>query len=82
VFGPCQFRKGGLPIVLCVSLPRPFLTTGKSRNGADSGSIESTFENSNHHIHSSDDTINHPEFSFTHMREYVLGPDPYPLSPH
>lgn len=33
-------------------------------------SIESTFEDSNHHIHTADDTMNHPEFSFTHMREF------------
>ncbi|WRT70247.1 uncharacterized protein IL334_007242 [Kwoniella shivajii] len=32
--------------------------------------IESTFEDSNHNIHTSGDTINHPEFSFTHMREF------------
>lgn len=32
--------------------------------------IESTFENSNKNIHSSSDTIDHPEFSFTHMREF------------
>ncbi|WWC64621.1 uncharacterized protein I303_107232 [Kwoniella dejecticola CBS 10117] len=32
--------------------------------------IESTFENSNHNIHTSGDTTNHPEFSFTHMREF------------
>ncbi|KAK4685705.1 bacterial leucyl aminopeptidase, partial [Tremellales sp. Uapishka_1] len=33
-------------------------------------SIESSFENSNHNIHTSQDTIDHPEFSFTHMREF------------
>lgn len=32
--------------------------------------IESTFEDSNKNIHSSSDTIDHPEFSFTHMREF------------
>ncbi|WWC94847.1 hypothetical protein V866_001697 [Kwoniella sp. B9012] len=32
--------------------------------------IESTFENSNHNIHTTADTTNHPEFSFTHMREF------------
>lgn len=32
--------------------------------------IESTFENSNHNIHSTQDTTDHPEFSFTHMREF------------
>ncbi|WVR00253.1 hypothetical protein IAU59_007396 [Kwoniella sp. CBS 9459] len=32
--------------------------------------IESTFENSNHNIHTSGDTTEHPEFSFTHMREF------------
>lgn len=32
--------------------------------------IESTFEDSNKNIHSSQDTIDHPEFSFTHMREF------------
>ncbi|GHJ84538.1 hypothetical protein NliqN6_0940 [Naganishia liquefaciens] len=33
-------------------------------------SIESTFENSNHAIHSTGDTIEHPEFSFDHMQEF------------
>ena len=32
-------------------------------------SIESTFEDSNHNIHSTADTIDHPEFSFKHMKE-------------
>ncbi|WVR07704.1 hypothetical protein IAU60_004746 [Kwoniella sp. DSM 27419] len=32
--------------------------------------IESSFENSNHNIHTSGDTTDHPEFSFTHMREF------------
>ena len=32
--------------------------------------IESSFEDSNHHIHSSQDTIDHPEFSFDHMKEF------------
>lgn len=32
--------------------------------------IESTFEDSNKNIHSTQDTIDHPEFSFTHMREF------------
>ena len=30
---------------------------------------ESTFENSNHAIHSTGDTIEHPEFSFDHMQQ-------------
>lgn len=34
-------------------------------------SCESLFENSNHNIHSLQDTMDHPEFSFKHMREYV-----------
>ncbi|KAL1412739.1 hypothetical protein Q8F55_000486 [Vanrija albida] len=33
-------------------------------------SIESRFEDSNKNIHSTSDTIDHPEFSFTHMREF------------
>ncbi|KAJ9113230.1 hypothetical protein QFC22_006069 [Naganishia vaughanmartiniae] len=33
-------------------------------------SIESTFEDSNHAIHSSGDTIEHPEFSFDHMQQF------------
>jgi len=33
-------------------------------------SIESTFENSNHGIHSTSDTIDHAEFSFDHMQEF------------
>ncbi|RSH91809.1 Leucine aminopeptidase 1 [Saitozyma podzolica] len=32
--------------------------------------IESTFENSNHNIHTTQDTTDHPEFSFSHMREF------------
>ncbi|RXK40515.1 bacterial leucyl aminopeptidase [Tremella mesenterica] len=32
--------------------------------------IESTFENSNHNIHTSQDTTDHPEFSFKHMKEF------------
>lgn len=32
--------------------------------------IESSFEDSNHYIHSIEDTMDHPEFSFTHMREF------------
>lgn len=32
--------------------------------------IESTFEDSNKNIHSTSDTIDHPEFSFTHMKEF------------
>jgi len=32
--------------------------------------IESSFEDSNHNIHSTSDTIDHPEFSFSHMREF------------
>ena len=35
-------------------------------------SIESSFEDSNHYIHSIEDTMDHPEFSFTHMRECVI----------
>lgn len=31
--------------------------------------IESSFEDSNHGIHSTGDTIDHPEFSFSHMKE-------------
>jgi hypothetical protein len=34
-------------------------------------SIESSFEDSNHNIHTSQDTMNHPEFSFDHMKQYV-----------
>ncbi len=33
--------------------------------------LESTFEDSNHNIHSTSDTIDHPEFSFDHMKEWV-----------
>jgi hypothetical protein len=32
-------------------------------------SIESSFEDSNHNIHTSQDTMNHPEFSFDHMKQ-------------
>ncbi|KAL7418452.1 hypothetical protein Q5752_006910 [Cryptotrichosporon argae] len=32
--------------------------------------IESSFEDSNHNIHSASDTVDHPEFSFSHMREF------------
>ena len=37
-------------------------------------SIESSFEDSNHYIHSIEDTMDHPEFSFTHrlMRFQIL----------
>ncbi|ORX40633.1 hypothetical protein BD324DRAFT_611586 [Kockovaella imperatae] len=31
---------------------------------------ESTFDNINHNIHSTQDTIDHPEFSFSHMKEF------------
>jgi leucyl aminopeptidase len=37
---------------------------------ADALRIESSFDDSNHNIHTSQDTIDHPEFSFTHMREF------------
>ncbi|ORY33499.1 hypothetical protein BCR39DRAFT_520460 [Naematelia encephala] len=32
--------------------------------------IESTFADSNHNIHTAGDTMAHPEFSFSHMREF------------
>ena len=36
-----------------------------------SRSLESSFENMNNNIHSAKDTMDHPEFSFNHMRECV-----------
>lgn len=42
-----------------------------SKNGYPSSfAIESSFENSNHDIHSTRDTMDLPEFSFEHMLEF------------
>ncbi len=67
LFRSCEFRQGRLSVKLRVSsiVSRKHLHTLTGR------SIESSFENSNHNIHTSQDTMDHPEFSFSHMRECV-----------
>jgi leucyl aminopeptidase len=54
-----------------INLPSREFQNGLMRSALTDplASIESSFENSNHNIHSTQDTIYHPEFSFTHMKE-------------
>lgn len=37
---------------------------------ASAFAIEAEFDLTNHNIHSTSDTIDHPEFSFSHMKEF------------